>query len=179
MTPVAHLEPVLLAGTTVARASLHNEDEIKRLDLKIGDYVLIEKSGEIIPQVLSVVTTKRDGTETEFEFPTVCPVCGFDAVRPEGEAVAAAQTKRPAKIKGRIGYFASRRAMDIEGLGDVYNTLSITEWLKMWPIFIPLNRKKFQTLSKGEKSGAKLIEQIEAARRTDFSAFSMASISAT
>ncbi|MEQ1645667.1 MAG: NAD-dependent DNA ligase LigA, partial [Pyrinomonadaceae bacterium] len=74
LTPVAHLEPTLLAGTTVARASLHNEDEIKRLDLKIGDYVMIEKSGEIIPQVLSVVATKRDGSETEFEFPRTCPV---------------------------------------------------------------------------------------------------------
>src|SRR5258708_3294534 len=87
LTPIAILEPTLLAGTTVGRASLHNEDEIKRLDLKIGDYVMIEKSGEIIPQVLSVVTTKRDGSEREFEFPTICPVCGFDPVRPEGEAV--------------------------------------------------------------------------------------------
>ena len=77
LTPVAHLEPVLLAGTTVARASLHNEDEIKRLDIKLGDTVLIEKSGEIIPQVLSVVAAKRDGTEREYEFPTKCPVCGF------------------------------------------------------------------------------------------------------
>ncbi len=73
LTPVAHLEPVLLAGTTVARASLHNEDEIKRLNIKIGDTVLIEKSGEIIPQVLGVVESKRDGSETEYEFPTICP----------------------------------------------------------------------------------------------------------
>ena len=74
LTPVAHLEPTLLAGTTVARASLHNEDEIKRLDLKIGDYVLIEKSGEIIPQVLQVVTSKRDGSEREFDFRRSVPV---------------------------------------------------------------------------------------------------------
>jgi DNA ligase (NAD+) len=66
---------------------LHNEDEIKRLDIKIGDTVLIEKSGEIIPQVLQVVTSKRDGTEREYEFPTSCPACGWDAIRPEGEAV--------------------------------------------------------------------------------------------
>ena len=120
LTPVAHLEPTLLAGTTVARASLHNEDEIKRLDLKIGDYVMIEKSGEIIPQVLSVVTTKRDGSETEFEFPRTCPVCGSDAIRPEGEAVRRCTNDVcPAKVKARVLYFASRKAMDIEGLGEV------------------------------------------------------------
>ena len=120
LTPVAHLEPTLLAGTTVARASLHNEDEIKRLDLKIGDYVLIEKSGEIIPQVLSVVASKRDGSETEFEFPRTCPVCGSDAVRPAGEAVRRCVNDIcPAKVKARVLYFASRKAMDIEGLGEV------------------------------------------------------------
>src|SRR4029078_10972630 len=103
LTPVAHLEPVLLAGTTVARASLHNEDEIKRLDIKIGDTVLIEKSGEIIPQVLQIVPSKRDGSETEYEFPTKCPVCGFDAVRPEGEAVRrCANPDCPAKVSARI-----------------------------------------------------------------------------
>ncbi len=75
LTPVAYLKPVLLAGTTVSRASLHNEDEIKRLDLKIGDHVLIEKSGEIIPQVLKVVETKRTGEEIDYEFPKHCPVC--------------------------------------------------------------------------------------------------------
>ena len=120
MTPVANLEPTLLAGTTVARASLHNEDEIKRLGLKIGDYVLIEKSGEIIPQVLANIPAKRDGTETDFEFPTECPVCGWDAVRPEGEAVRRCTNPDcPAKLKARIQYFASRKAMDIEGLGEV------------------------------------------------------------
>ncbi len=110
LTPVAHLEPTLLAGTTVARASLHNEDEIKRLGLRVGDYVLIEKSGEIIPQVLSVVTTKRDGSEMEFEFPTVCPVCGFDAVRPEGEAVRRCTNDIcPAKLKARKDIFPRER----------------------------------------------------------------------
>ena len=119
LTPVAHLEPVLLAGTTVARASLHNEDEIKRLRLKIGDWVMIEKSGEIIPQVLNVVATKRDGSEREFDFPTVCPACGSPAVRPEGEAVRrCVNPDCPAKVKARLLYFASRKAMDIEGLGE-------------------------------------------------------------
>jgi len=120
LTPVAYLKPVLLAGTTVARASLHNEDEIKRLDLKLGDWVLIEKSGEIIPQVLQVIESKRNGTETEYEFPRNCPVCGFEANRPEGEAVRRCTNEEClAKIKARIAYFAARKAMDIEGLGDV------------------------------------------------------------
>jgi DNA ligase (NAD+) len=167
LTPVAHLEPTLLAGTTVARASLHNEDEIKRLDLKIGDYVMIEKSGEIIPQVLSVVASKRDGSETEFEFPTTCPVCNSPAVRPEGEAVRrCTNVDCPAKIKGRLGYFASRRAMDIEGLGDVLiNTLVDSGMVKNVADLYSIRREDISNLErKGEKSGAKLVEEIEASK---------------
>ncbi len=167
LTPIAILEPILLAGTTVGRASLHNEDEIKRLDLKIGDWVMIEKSGEIIPQVLSVVAAKRDGTETEFDFPTICPVCGFDAVRPEGEAVRRCiNSDCPAKLKGRIGYFASRRAMDIEGLGDVLiNTLVDNEMVKDVADLYTIRQEDISNLErKGEKSGAKLIGQIEASK---------------
>ena len=120
LTPVAYLKPVLLAGTTVSRASLHNEDEIKRLNLKIGDWVLIEKSGEIIPQILQVIESKRTGDETEYEFPKDCPVCESEVVRPAGEAVTRCPNEVcPAKVKARIGYFAMRKAMDIEGLGDV------------------------------------------------------------
>jgi DNA ligase (NAD+) len=167
LTPVAHLEPVLLAGTTVTRASLHNEDEIKRLDIKIGDTVLIEKSGEIIPQVLQIVPSKRDGNEREFEFPTKCPVCGFDAVRPEGEAVRRCiNPDCPAKIKGRIGYFASRRAMDIEGLGDVLiNTLVDSGMLKDVADLYNLKLSDIANLErKAEKSASKLIEQIDASK---------------
>jgi DNA ligase (NAD+) len=167
LTPVAHLEPVLLAGTTVARASLHNEDEIKRLNIKIGDTVLIEKSGEIIPQVLGVVESKRDGSETEYEFPTVCPVCSFDAVRPEGEAVRRCTNPDcPAKIKGRIGYFASRKAMDIEGLGDVLiNTLVDTGMVKDVADLYAIKTEDISNLErKGEKSAVKLIEEIEASK---------------
>jgi DNA ligase (NAD+) len=167
LTPVAHLEPTLLAGTTVARASLHNEDEIKRLDLKIGDYVTIEKSGEIIPQVLSVIASKRDGSETEFEFPTVCPVCSSPAVRPEGEAVRrCVNDVCPAKIKARIGYFASRKAMDIEGLGDVLiNTLvdngSVSDVADLYKLTVA----QIASLERmAEKSGTNLIDQIEASK---------------
>ncbi len=168
LTPVAHLEPTLLAGTTVSRASLHNEDEIKRLDLMIGDYVTIEKSGEIIPQVLSVIASKRDGSETRFAFPMVCPVCGSDAVRPEGEAVRrCVNDVCPAKVKARIGYFASRKAMDIEGLGEVLiNTLVDNGWVGDVADLYSLTVEQIASLERmAEKSGTNLIDQIESSKQ--------------
>jgi DNA ligase (NAD+) len=167
LTPVAHLEPTLLAGTTVARASLHNEDEIKRLDLKLGDYVLIEKSGEIIPQVLQNIPSRRDGSEREFEFPTECPVCHSPAVRPEGEAVRRCTNPDcPAKIKGRIAYFAARKAMDIEGLGDVLiDTLVGSARVKDVADLYTLTVQDIANLERrGEKTAVKLIDQIEASK---------------
>ena len=164
LTPVAYLTPVLLAGTTVSRASLHNEDEIKRLNLKIGDWVLIEKSGEIIPQVLQVIESKRDGTETDYEFPKICPVCGFEAIRPAGEAVTrCSNSVCPAKIKARILYFAARKAMDIEGLGDVLvETLVDSGMVKTVADLYDLKIEQIAALErKAEKSATKLIEQIE------------------
>jgi DNA ligase (NAD+) len=167
LTPIAMLEPTLLAGTTVGRASLHNEDEIRRLDLKVGDTVEIEKSGEIIPQVLSVDKTKRNGSETEFEFPTECPVCGFDAVRPEGEVVRRCTNRDcPAKVKGRIAYFVSRKAMDIEGLGDVLiNTLVDSGRVKDVADLYSITNADIANLDgKGEKSATKLLDEIEASK---------------
>ncbi len=167
LTPVAYLEPVLLAGTTVARASLHNEDEIKRLGIRLGDTVLIEKSGEIIPQVLGVVESKRDGTETVYVFPDTCPVCSFAAVRPEGEAVRRCTNPDcPAKIKGRLGYFASRKAMDIEGLGDVLiDTLVDNGMINNVADLYLLKIGDIANLErKAERSATKLIEQIEASK---------------
>lgn len=167
LTPIAMLEPTLLAGTTVGRASLHNEDEIRRLDLKIGDTVEIEKSGEIIPQVLSVDKTKRDGSETEFEFPTECPVCGFDAVRPEGEVVRRCTNRDcPAKVKGRIAYFVARKAMDIEGLGDVLITTlvdsgRVTDVADLYSI---TTADIANLEGKGEKSAKKLLDEIESSK---------------
>ncbi|MGB7202265.1 MAG: NAD-dependent DNA ligase LigA [Pyrinomonadaceae bacterium] len=167
LTPIALLEPTLLAGTTVARASLHNEDEIRRLDLKIGDFVLIEKSGEIIPQVLQNIPSKRNGSEKKFAFPNKCPVCGFDAVRPEGEAVRrCVNPDCPAKIKGRIGYYASRRAMDIEGLGEVLiNTLVDNGMINDVADLYKLTVEQVAALDRmAEKSGTNLIEQIAASK---------------
>lgn len=164
LTPVAHLEPVLLAGTKVARASLHNEDEIKRLDLKLGDYVLIEKSGEIIPQVLQNIPSKRDGEERDFEFPATCPVCNSPAVRPAGEAVRRCTNPVcPAKIRGRLAYFAARKAMDIEGLGDVLiQTLATSGRVKDVADLYSLTTEDIAGLErKGEKTARKLVDEIE------------------
>ncbi len=167
LTPVANLEPVLLAGTTVARASLHNEDEIKRLGIRIGDTVEIEKSGEIIPQVLGVVESKRDGSETEFEFPSKCPVCDWDAVRPDGEAVRRCTNPDcPAKNKARIQYFASRKAMDIEGLGEVLvETLVDRGMVRDVADLYLLTVDQIASLDRmAEKSGMNLIDQIAASK---------------
>ena len=122
LTPVAELEPVLLAGTTVSRASLHNEDQIKRLGVKIGDYVLIEKSGEIIPQVVKVIESRRQGRKSElheFVMPAHCPVCDEEVRRLPGEvAWRCVNSACPSKLKGGLRLFASRTAMRIEGLGE-------------------------------------------------------------
>lgn len=167
LTPVANLEPTLLAGTTVARASLHNEDEIKRLDIRIGDTVLIEKSGEIIPQVLQVITSKRDGTETEYEFPVICPVCGWGAVRPEGEAVRRCSNPVcPAKVKARIQYFAGRGAMDIEGMGEILVDQLVEQGLIQDVAGLySLTLEQVANLERrAEKSAGKVLEQIEASK---------------
>ncbi|MCY7374584.1 MAG: NAD-dependent DNA ligase LigA, partial [Pyrinomonadaceae bacterium] len=164
LTPVAYLTPVTFAGTTVARASLHNEDEIKRLNLKIGDWVLIEKSGEIIPQILQIIESKRDGTEQDYEFPKTCPVCHFPAVRPVGEAVTRCSNPDcPAKIKARLLYFAARKAMDIEGLGDgLVEMLVDLGLVKNVADLYDLTFEQIAALErKAEKSATKLIEQIE------------------
>ena len=118
LTPNAVLEPVRLAGTTVSRATLHNIDFIREKDIMIGDTVVVQKAGDIIPEVLDVVREKRDGTERVFEMPDRCPVCGAAAVREEGEAaVRCTGGECPAQLARIIIHFAGRDAMDIEGLG--------------------------------------------------------------
>lgn len=119
ITPVAELEPVLLAGTTVKRASLHNEEEIHRKDIRIGDTVLVEKAGEIIPQVISVVNPEREGRSDEFVFPKKCPSCNAELIKYEGEvAWRCINPTCPPQVRIKIEHFASRDALDIEGLGE-------------------------------------------------------------
>ncbi|MEP1150879.1 MAG: NAD-dependent DNA ligase LigA [Balneola sp.] len=119
ITPVAELEPVLLAGTTVKRASLHNEDEIHRKDIRVGDTVVVEKAGEIIPQVISVVNPDRDDRSSKFEFPKVCPACKTELIKYEGEvAWRCINPECPPQVRIKIEHFAARDALDIEGLGE-------------------------------------------------------------
>ena len=118
ITPMAILEPVKVAGSTISKTTLHNEDFIKEKDLMIGDTVVIQKAGDVIPEVVGVVTSKRDGSQRRFEMPTKCPVCGADAVREEGEAVIRCiGIECQAKLFRSIWHFASREAMNIKGLG--------------------------------------------------------------
>jgi len=118
LTPVAVLEPVRIGGVTVSSATLHNEDEVTRRALRIGDYVLVERAGEVIPQVVKPIIERRTGNEREFRMPTVCPVCGSKAVRDEGEAVRrCVNASCPAQVKERLIHWCSREAMDCEGIG--------------------------------------------------------------
>lgn len=119
LTPFAIMEPVKLAGTTVTRATLHNEDEVKRKDIRIGDTVIVQKAGDIIPEVVQSLPDLRTGKEKKFEMPKECPVCGGPVVRPEGEAVARCAAKNCFAIEQqKVGHFVSRDAFNIEGLGE-------------------------------------------------------------
>lgn len=170
LTPVANLEPVQLAGTTVSRATLHNQDEIKRLDIRVGDWVLIEKSGEIIPKVLKVIETRRTGKETPFVFPTECPECGGIISRPDGEVVArCVAADCPAQRKGRILHFASRRAMRIEGLGEsLVDQLVEKELVRDVGDLYELKLEDLASLDRmAEKSASNILAQIEASKTRD------------
>lgn len=118
LTPVAYLAPVEIAGTTVTRSSLHNRDELQRLDIRIGDYAVVEKAGKIIPHVLRVERERRDGSEQEFHFPTQCPECQTEVVQDEGGVyIRCPNPDCPARLRESLRFFASRQAMDIDGLG--------------------------------------------------------------
>ncbi|MCM8809164.1 MAG: NAD-dependent DNA ligase LigA [Candidatus Omnitrophica bacterium] len=130
LTPVAILEPVIVSGTTVSRATLHNFDEIKRLGVKIGDRVFVEKSGEIIPKVVKVIPEARTGKEKDIPIPEFCPVCGSKVVKDVEEvAIRCPNIRCPAQVKERIIHFASRDAMDIEGLGEKWVNIFVDNGL--------------------------------------------------
>ena len=119
ITPMAILEPVNVAGSKISKTTLHNEDYIKQNDIRVGDRVIIQKAGDVIPEVVGVVKEKRNGNQKKFHMPEVCPVCGAQAVREEGEAVwRCIGVECPAKLYRSIIHFASKDAMDIEGLGE-------------------------------------------------------------
>jgi len=174
LTPVAILKPVLIGGVEVSRATLHNEDEIQRKGIMIGDTVMVSRAGDVIPEVVRVVKEKRSGHEKPFSMPGRCPVCGEDVVRPPGEAIRrCVNINCPAQIKGSIEHFASKRAMDIDGLGTklveqlvdkkVIRDVSDLYYLKMEDL-IGLERM-------ADRSAKNIIDAIEASRRRPFGRF--------
>ncbi len=167
LTPTALLEPVELAGVTVSRASLHNEDEVRKKDIRIGDTVLIERAGDVIPYVVQVVASKRPADAEPFRMPTRCPVCGARAYRPEGEAIwRCTNAACPAQLKERLLHFGSRRAMDIEHLGEaVVGQLVDKELVRDFADLYHLTVAELAGLERlAEKSAQNLINAIQASK---------------
>lgn len=174
LTPVAALQPVQVGGVVVSRATLHNEDEIRRKDLKIGDTVVVRRQGDVIPAVVAAIPSLRDGTEREFVFPNKCPECGAKIVRSEDEVVARCPNPTcPAKLLERVVHFASRKALDIEGLGEKNVELLLQHGLiKDLSDLYSLKVEDLQELPRmGEVSSANLISSIQASRRVPLDRF--------
>ncbi|MEZ3499385.1 NAD-dependent DNA ligase LigA [Pantoea sp. KPR_PJ] len=175
VTPVARLEPVLVAGAMVSNATLHNADEIERLGLRIGDKVVIRRAGDVIPQVVSVVTSERPADAREVVFPTHCPVCGSDVERVEGEAVARCTGGLicGAQRKEALKHFVSRRAMDVDGLGDkIIDQLVETEYVKTPADLFRLTPEKLLGLDRmGPKSAQNVVNALEKAKSTTLARF--------
>ena len=172
ITPVANLEPVLLAGTTVKRASLHNADQIAKLDIREGDTVFVEKGGEIIPKIIAVDFTKRPADSTPTIYRTHCPECETELVRKEGEAqhFCPNDSGCPTQITGRIQHFISRKAMDIEGLGGETVELLFKEGLiKNYADLYILTKEQVMPLERmAEKSAENLVKGVEASKTIPF-----------
>ncbi|TCN08115.1 DNA ligase (NAD+) [Bacillus sp. BK006] len=167
ITPTAILEPVQVAGTTVQRASLHNEDLIREKDIRIGDYVVVKKAGDIIPEVVNVIEEKRTGEEQEFTMPTHCPECESELVRLEGEvALRCINPSCPAQIREGLIHFVSRNAMNIDGLGEkVISQLFREQLIKDVADIYTLTKQQLIELERmGEKSADNLITAIEASK---------------
>ncbi|HCD52439.1 MAG TPA: DNA ligase [Balneolaceae bacterium] len=171
ITPVAEMEPVLLAGTTVKRASLHNEDEIRRKDIRIGDTVVVEKAGEIIPQVISVVNPDRENRNDEFQFPEHCPACESKLVKFDGEvAWRCVNPLCPPQVRIKIEHFASRDALDIEGLGESVADQLVSEGLiRTYADLYELSTEDLIPLERmAEKSAQNLINAIQKSKEQPF-----------
>jgi len=167
VTPVADLEPIQLAGTVVQHASLHNADEIERKDIRVGDYVVVEKAGKVIPHVVRVEAHRREGNLRRYKFPVHCPVCDTELVRDEGGVyIRCPNPSCPAQIKERLRYFANRNAMDIEGLGDkLVDQLVETGLVREFADLYKLKTQQVIELERmGQKSAEKLLANVEASK---------------
>ncbi len=164
LTPVAILDPIQLSGTTVSRASLHNENEIQRKDIRVGDTVLVEKAGEIIPQVVKVIKEKRDGSERKFEMPTKCPICGSSAKKIGSDIIRrCVNAQCPAQVKQRIEHWGDREAMDIDGLGTMLVNKLVEEGLaKNVADLYELDLNELKKIERmGKKSSMNLLNNIK------------------
>lgn len=170
ITPMAILEPVVVAGSKISKTTLHNEDFIKEKDLRIGDTVVIQKAGDVIPEIVKVITEKRTGKELVFEMPKVCPVCGAEAVREEGEAaIRCTGIECPAKLYRNLVHFVSREAMNIDGLGEnIINELLERGLISNIEDIYTLTFDDVASLKKnGTKFAQNLIDSINASKQND------------
>lgn len=164
LTPVAHLDPVEVSGVTVSRATLHNEDEVRRKDVRVGDWVIVRRAGEVIPEIVRALPERRTGEEREFQMPELCPACGGPVVRPAGEATHRCENLScPARIKEAILHYASRRAADIQGLGEkLVDRLVETGLVARISDLYRLRREDLLAVERmGEKSAQNLLGEIE------------------
>ncbi|MFQ6674119.1 MAG: NAD-dependent DNA ligase LigA, partial [Fidelibacterota bacterium] len=174
ITPVAHLKPVNVGGVMVSRATLHNQDEIDRKDIRIGDAVLIQRAGDVIPEVVKTILEKRPPGAKKFTLPATCPVCGSEVVRPAGESVARCQNVAcPAQVRGRIKHFASKRAMDVDGLGTkLVHQMVDNGLLESFADIYHLHTNDVAALERmAEKSAQNLMDAIDASRKTSLARF--------
>lgn len=170
ITPMAILEPVKVAGSTISKTTLHNQDFIKEKDLKIGDTVVIQKAGDVIPEIVKVLKEKRTGEEKEFEMPTVCPVCGAEAVREEGEAaIRCTGIECPAKLFRNLVHFVSREAMNIDGLGEsIIGQLLDRKLIENIADIYTLQFEDIASLKKnGQKFAQNLVDSINKSKEND------------
>ena len=167
LTPVAILEPVKLSGTTISRSTLHNEEELRRKDIRIGDSILLERSGDVIPHVVSVMKERRPRGTKEFVWPEHCPVCGSKVFRPEGEVISrCVNASCPARVRESILHFASRRAMDIDGLGEaIVDQLLAAPLVRSLPDLYGLRYDDLVELERmGPKSARNLLDETAASK---------------
>lgn len=174
LTPTAHLEPVRVSGVTVSRASLHNQDEIDRKDIREGDRVIVERSGDVIPYVVGVVTEERDGSERPFHIPDRCPICSEEVIRIEGEvAYRCINAVCPAKLKEAIFHFASKRAMDIDGLGEKLIDRIVDDGLvKDFADIYSIPKETWAQLDRmADKSAQNIVDAVNRSRAIELSRF--------
>jgi DNA ligase (NAD+) len=174
VTPVARLEPVNVGGVVVTNATLHNQDEIDRKDVRVGDTVLIQRAGDVIPEVVKVIPAKRPPETKKYQLPTACPSCGQEVFRPEGEVVARCQNLScPAQVKGRIEHFVSKGALDIDGFGEkLVDQLVDKKLILTVDDIFKLNFDDLVNLDRmAEKSALNILTAIQDSKQTTFARF--------